>query len=362
MSKPDATATPAQLRVAPAVPVSAALGPLPSGIDADWTQWITLNLLRQASEASMLHAMAQAGLPPDVAQQALHTVRNHPITQTALAEQSLHHKLLSVVDAVQSLHTAHPRYAQVERVTSITDNELFERFVCANRPCLLTDAAARWPALQRWSFDFFAKRFGSMQIQVQGDRNTDAQFEFNKVNLRRQVRLDDFIAYCRQNANDNNQYLTANNNLLRRPEMAGLTEDLGDLPLCDRARAHDMAHLWIGPGGTNTPLHHDENMLWHTQLVGAKRWRLWSPLEWSRMYNHHAVFSPIDVHAPDLQRYPRFAQATALEVVVRPGEAIYLPPGWWHQVSALEPSISVNQTNFSVRNTFDYASPNAAPL
>src|SRR3546814_12126380 len=53
----------------------------------------------------------------------------------------------------------------------------------------------------------------------------------------------------------------------------------------------------------------------------------------------------VDPFAPDLDRYPRFAEAWshASEATLEPGDALYLPYMWWHGVESLEPvSILVN--------------------
>jgi len=98
-------------------------------------------------------------------------------------------------------------------------------------------------------------------------------------------------------------------------------------------------------------------MLFHTQVVGRKRWRFISPLETPKLYNHSGVFSPIDIDRPDLARYPLFAHAKVLEVVVEPGETVFLPLGWWHQVTSLDVSLSFSFSNLAAPNQFEYDNP-----
>jgi hypothetical protein len=53
----------------------------------------------------------------------------------------------------------------------------------------------------------------------------------------------------------------------------------------------------------------------------------------------------VKVSAPDLERYPRFAQALAVAetVDVEPGDAVFIPRLWWHNVESLEPlNLSMN--------------------
>jgi hypothetical protein len=73
--------------------------------------------------------------------------------------------------------------------------------------------------------------------------------------------------------------------------------------------------------------------------------------------NYNNAFSPIDLDAPELVRYPVFRDAKLLEVVVEPGETVLLPLGWWHQVTALDVSMSYSFTNLAVHNEYTYLNP-----
>ncbi|RZA16839.1 MAG: cupin-like domain-containing protein, partial [Lysobacteraceae bacterium] len=50
------------------------------------------------------------------------------------------------------------------------------------------------------------------------------------------------------------------------------------------------------------------------------------------------VVTTVDFNAPDLARHPRFADAwaAARTAELEPGDAIFIPSLWWHQVEALE--------------------------
>ena len=172
------------------------------------------------------------------------------------------------------------------------------------------------------------------------------------------MRLGDFVDRVVASGPTNDYYLTANNEVLRRPEFAPLLADIGRMPpACDRAQLAQRSSFWFGPAGTLTPLHHDTIMLFHTQVVGRKRWRFISPLDGPKLYNHNNVFSPVDIDKPDFNRHPLFRDVQVLDVVVEAGETVFLPLAWWHQVSSLDVSLSFSFTNLDVPNHFTYQNP-----
>ncbi|MET0857859.1 MAG: cupin-like domain-containing protein [Telluria sp.] len=105
--------------------------------------------------------------------------------------------------------------------------------------------------------------------------------------------------------------------------------------------------FWIGPAGTVTPLHcdYDDNIF--AQIWGTKRIFLAPPHHDEFLYPSEAnavLFgSPFDPEAPDFDKFPLARQATTIECIVGPGDMLYVPAGWYHQVRALTFSLSANR-------------------
>jgi ribosomal protein L16 Arg81 hydroxylase len=306
----------------------------------------------------MLVTMTDAGLDRAECEAAVDAMESNPVFIAARKVQQLQTKLESVVQNQQKLKELDPHYGRVEKRPHVSRSEFLDRYVRGSRPLVLTGIARHWPAMKRWSPQDLAERFGHLQVEIQAERSADSNYEQNKLNHKRSVRLADFVATVLAGGASNDYYLTANNEALRQPGFAPLLDDIGPLPeLCDRAELAQRASFWFGPAGTVTPLHHDTLMLFHTQIVGRKRWRFISPLETPRLYNHFEVYSPIDLDRPDFERYPLLREVKVLEVVVEPGETVFLPLGWWHQVTALDVSLSFSYSNLGVPNHYQFANP-----
>ena len=105
--------------------------------------------------------------------------------------------------------------------------------------------------------------------------------------------------------------------------------------------------FWLGPAGTVTPLHCDFDDNIFAQIWGSKRIFLSPPHHDEFLYKSEAnaiLFgSPFDPEAPDFDKFPLARQATMIECIVNPGDLLYVPAGWYHQVRALTFSLSSNR-------------------
>ena len=105
--------------------------------------------------------------------------------------------------------------------------------------------------------------------------------------------------------------------------------------------------FWIGPARTVTPLHcdYDDNIF--AQIWGSKRIFLAPPHHdeflYPRAANPLLFGSPFDPEAPDFDTFPLARQAAMTELIVHPGDMLYVPAGWYHQVRALSFSLSSNR-------------------
>lgn len=103
-------------------------------------------------------------------------------------------------------------------------------------------------------------------------------------------------------------------------------------------------NLWLGNALT-VPVHHDHPHNIACVVAGHRRFTLFEPEQVGNLYIGPLEYTPsgapisvVDPHAPDFERYPRWRTAldAAWVAELGPGDALYIPPLWWHQVQALD--------------------------
>ena len=115
------------------------------------------------------------------------------------------------------------------------------------------------------------------------------------------------------------------------------------VPMLDMTR-ETLISLWIG-NRTHTRTHWDQSQNLACVVAGRRRFTLFPPEQLKNLYVGPLDFtlagqptSLVDIDAPDLETYPRFAEAldAALRAELGPGDALYIPAMWWHDVLSLE--------------------------
>ncbi len=246
-----------------------------------------------------------------------------------------------------------PAHSNIPRYRTLDADAFLENHYALNRPVLLTGEIADWPALQRWTPEYLKAKVGPAPVEFQGGRSQADGYERFKDRHRATMPFDAFIDLVESSADGNDAYLTAYNSGRNAEALAPLAGDFGRLDhlLEGDPGAHGM--LWIGGAGTFTPLHHDltNNLL--VQVTGTKHVLMVPPEETPKLYNDKHVFSQIeDLENVDLERFPLAAGVQIFRTELRPGEALFIPLAWWHQVVSVDFSVSITFTNFRWKNDF----------
>jgi hypothetical protein len=212
----------------------------------------------------------------------------------------------------------------------------FERFldgyIARNRPVIVQDAAPEWPALHTWTPQFFKEKFGSKQVDV----TYGVSRPLGEV-------IDGVLS---STAEKPGPYL---HKVIIHQHMPELLPDLTPQniysfpgryasPLMPKRfrRPDGYLKLLIGGVGSKFPLMHfdsDNANAMITEIYGDKEFVLFSPRDTRFLYpfSEKGNTSQVDnLDHPDLEKFPLFAQATQYRGIIGPGEALFVPSGWWH--------------------------------
>jgi len=217
------------------------------------------------------------------------------------------------------------------------------------QPVVLRGLQNNSVACREWSFETIKARTPNITVDLDvGDAMVTNGLTFKEMHLH-----DYFDAVAKGHGTEDGEtlYLQGYDLLELVPEME---HEVVPVPAFQDAAVRSLSRVWLGPGGTVTGYHSDlaDNIL--SQILGYKLVKIVSPDQADRVYktkkydpNGHACA----INADDWDRaaFPKFAEVEAHYVVLGPGDALFIPGGWFHYVRSLETSISVNTLGYTAK-------------
>ncbi|NKF24439.1 cupin-like domain-containing protein [Solimonas marina] len=265
-------------------------------------------------------------------------------------------------DAPREIYEPPARRSQAIDRCSITETQhLIEDYILADLPVVIPDAAAHWPARQRWTPDFFRRHHGDVTTEIDGRRWTLAEYLDGM-----ETATADHPLPCPFSFDMRDGFAERIADVQPQPRF-GRIDRLGH-PLMHGAllagtRQHEL--FFGGSGSVFRRLHYDALFLHGhiTQIRGDKEFFLYPPEQTSLMYpsRDNPKLSRIDDPAdPDWCRFPLFAAARPYRTVLREGETIFFPAGWWHYTVVRGPCIAYGGVALTASNWPKFIADNVA--
>ncbi|MEI6083170.1 MAG: cupin-like domain-containing protein [Verrucomicrobiota bacterium] len=240
---------------------------------------------------------------------------------------------------MKSTNQIHQPMRSIPERHGLSYAEFAVEYLFPNQPVILTDGLKGWTAVGKWTPDFFRQKYSGKSLEINGHTYSVDEF----FGLVENSSAEQVAPYFR------NQQVQ-----LVFPE---LLEDLQPpppyiLPNWLRGPFYPSegreAEIYIGGAGGQFPIVHYDGNSTHAflgQVYGEKEAVLYSPAETHLLYpkerprNHSFI---ADVENFDAEKFPLFAQATALRGVLKPGYLIFIPDRWWHSARMLSASITIS--------------------
>lgn len=245
-----------------------------------------------------------------------------------------------------------PSFSSVREWRDVDVRRFREEIVPAGRPAILRGLAADWPAVRTDDPAGYLKRFdtGALQDALQAEPGIEGKIGYTPdmagFNFERgKARVSEILDHLTAIAADPAPPTVATQAVPVDIALPGFSPE-NPMPLTIAP-----PRIWIG-NRVAVATHHDVNSNIAVVMAGRRRFTLFPPDQVGNLYLGPFEFTPAgtpislaDPEAPDLDRYPRFAEALRHAEIaeLEPGDALYLPHMWWHHVRSLDPlSILVN--------------------
>ncbi len=212
----------------------------------------------------------------------------------------------------------------------------------ANGYAMHTPALLRAPdsPAMAWTVSGLRGKVPDLPIEVQSGRLGSPDHESNPNPLRTRMGFHAFLDHI-ESGPGNDTYLTARNTQSNAGLMHHLGPDLNPLPGILRPRP-GAGFLWMGRD-TRTELHIDHTCNLLVQLVGRRIVRYLSPWHHPSLPDTRFVYTSLRWLEPEAADRHGLRYA---EVALNPGDALFLPVGWYHCVESPGISIMASFTNF----------------
>lgn len=245
---------------------------------------------------------------------------------------------------------------KVERVENLSEERFVAEFLIPGKPVIITDAMKKWQ-LEKFTPEFLKKEFGHYEVQVYDDlfdlQSIDPLADYLESNFGKGEEAGRSLHYIRWYTKLKEIDFFWSDELFA--ELTGAWQHPGFLPNSSLAvpfvpeggqaninqTRFPYKGLFISGKGARTRLHRDpfNSNAVLCQFYGRKKVLLYAPSEAEHLMRDGKF---VDVESPNPDAFPTFGRGTlAYDDVLYPGEMIFFPGGWFHDVKCLDDSISI---------------------
>ena len=239
--------------------------------------------------------------------------------------------------------------AEIPRERTISKKDFLEKYVRPQKPVVIEHLIEEWPAYQKWTLDYIEEMAGDREVPLFDDRPISAKYKFNEPH--KKMKMREYIELLKKGPTNYRIFLY---HLLK--EVPALQKDFV-YPKIGLRIIKQVPMLFFGGENSKVFMHYDidyANIL-HFHFQGRKRCILFPPSETKYLYkvpNALIALQDIDFANPDYDRFPALRKAKGMVTELEHGEALYMPEGYWHQMTYLTPgfSMSLRAAPRNVRN------------
>jgi histone arginine demethylase JMJD6 len=239
---------------------------------------------------------------------------------------------------------------RIDRRSKLSRKELMEEYIDPAIPVIITDAVDHWPAMGKFTPEFFKKNYGHISKEVKGVRYNMAEFVDRMLTSRTENPAPYPFSFDMEEVFPD---------LMKdiRPDVVFGKVDRINHPLVPRFMIYGtiIYEIFLGGKGASFPFLHVDALYMNTQITqiyGSKEFILYGPDQTRFLYPKpgNEKVSQVDALNPDYDQFPLFREAKPVHFVLGEGETLFFPSGWWHTTKIHEPSITFGRAQLNGNN------------
>lgn len=236
------------------------------------------------------------------------------------------------------------KLTSIERVSNITREEFVKSYYKTQRPILIEDLTKDWDAYHKWNLDYIQSLAGDQEVPLYNNQVTKGKQKSAEPATK--MRLYDYIEILKTKPTDLRIFFY---DVMKKMPVLANDFKYPDMGLRFFKR---LPVLFFGSKGSQVLAHYDMDLadLVHFHFHGTKRILLFSPEQTKYLYKiPFAVHNleEIDMANPDFDKFPALKHVTGVEVIMKHGDALYMPSGYWHFVEYLDGGFSMTLRAFT---------------
>jgi hypothetical protein len=231
-------------------------------------------------------------------------------------------------------------------VDSISPAEFRDNYYLPMKPLIIKDLAKKWPAYEKWNWEYFRQLVGDKKVGIYNNIKSDAYTPINTAD--EYTTFGEYIDMVSKGPAAWRIFLF--NIFEHAPQLVddfSWPEDL----LKGFVKKYPM--LFVGGQTSITHMHFDIDLshILHTQFVGRKRVLLFPFEEQHKLYRKPwEVLSMADFsHYYDPEKsklnekdFPATQFANGYDTILEHGDTLFMPAGFWHHMEYLDSGFAMS--------------------
>jgi hypothetical protein len=227
----------------------------------------------------------------------------------------------------------------IDRVNDINKEDFINNYLIPRKPLIIRKATKNWPALQKWTFEYLKETVGDQMVPLYHSSKADPAKPINASAA--EMKFADYIDLIQKEPTDLRIFLF--DPIKHAPK---LLDDYRSPTNLMEGFLDKYPNMFFGGAGSVTFLHYDIDLahIFHTHFKGRKHVILfdqkWSERLYCIPFATYAL-EDFDIENPDFEKFPALNGVEGQEAILKHGDTLFMPTGYWHWMKYLDGSFSI---------------------